>query len=182
MLSALFRVKSTTSNIVKCTCLYRVICYLNPSYGYVISVTYEYDICHICLFVPQGSQRDGPKSSSPQFTGWIMALYGHFKNMECHIYMNMTYFICVTTTSYKNNTMRGPKTSQNHEMIMRDALVEGSENFDNLAFFNMCWRRTVHGPLEFCLHRNVIAATGNKSETFGSATERASRWYTSADT
>ena len=40
------------------------------------------------------------------------------------------------SATYNNNTIWG-LTSQKHDMIMKDAVVEGSGNFDHLGFFSV---------------------------------------------
>ncbi|KAH8027409.1 hypothetical protein HPB51_005247 [Rhipicephalus microplus] len=51
-------------------------------------------------------------------------------------------------------------TSQNHHMIMRDAVVEGSGNFDHLGFFN------VHPKLSTRAY-NISASIGNAAAAAG---------------
>uniref|UniRef100_A0A224YR07 Uncharacterized protein n=1 Tax=Rhipicephalus zambeziensis TaxID=60191 RepID=A0A224YR07_9ACAR len=50
--------------------------------------------------------------------------------------MNAIATNCNVIRSNNNNNIWG-LTSQNHDMIMRDAVVEGSGNFDHLGFFNV---------------------------------------------
>lgn len=57
---------------------------------------------------------------------------------------------------------------QSHDIITRHAIVEGSGNFDHLAFFIVHCHCTVHGPLAFCLHKNATAMAGIEPATFGS--------------
>lgn len=54
---------------------------------------------------------------------------------------------------------------------MRDSVVQGTENFDHLVFFNVPSHCTMHGPLPFRLQQNAIAAAGIEPATFGSAAE-----------
>lgn len=66
-------------------------------------------------------------------------------------------------------------------MIMMDAIVEGSGNFEHLAFFNMPLYHIVHGPLAFWLHRNETAAAEIVPATFGSAAKHRNRCNTTSD-
>ena len=61
-----------------------------------------------------------------------------------------------------NNNIRG-LTSQNHDMIMRDAVVEGSENFDHLMFFNVHLNLSTRASDIFASIENAAAAAGIRS-------------------
>lgn len=54
-------------------------------------------------------------------------------------------------------------TSQNHHMIMRDAVVEGSGNFDHLGFFNVHPNLSTRAYSIFASIENAAAAAGIRS-------------------
>lgn len=72
-------------------------------------------------------------------------------------------------------------TSQNNDIITRDAVVEGPGNLDHLVFFTVHRHRTVHGPRPYRLHWTATTAASIEPATFGSAAEHPSHWSTEVD-
>lgn len=57
-------------------------------------------------------------------------------------------------------------TSQNHDMTMRDAVVENPGNFNHAGFSNVHRHCTVHGPLAFHVRQNAarLRPSGQQSD------------------
>lgn len=77
--------------------------------------------------------------------------------------MTCSYLLChccrrvCTGDLFGLDNIRGV-TSRNNDIITRDAVGEGSRNFDLLVFFNVQQNRTEHGPQAFRICRNATGA------------------------
>lgn len=65
---------------------------------------------------------------------------------------------------------------KNHDMSMKDAVVEISGIFDHLVFCNVPWHCEVRGHLPFRIYLNATTAAAIELATFGSAVEHPSHW------
>ena len=74
-------------------------------------------------------------------------------------------FVVISHSIKYNNNIWG-LTSLNHDMIMRDGVVESSGNFDHLGFFNVHLNLSTRASNIFASIKNAAAAAGIQSRDF----------------